>query len=361
MKRTILILLLLMIVLTPGMRVYAAETECELIDVNELENAQPEAARTAYGTLKPDQPLNAQRLLDALWNYLSCQSGMIASSAIREGAEILVFSFFAVLCASISKSTIIPMVGAAAIALLSLNSVSSCAAIGKQAIQTLSDYSHVMLPCLTTAAAAGGAWSSSGAKYAASVLFIDFLISAEQYAALPLLYCYGAVSITAQLTQNDLLSAIAGLMKRAVKLGLLFLTICFTSYLAVTGILSGTVDAAAAKAAKAVISGVLPVVGGIMSNASEAILSGAQMLRNGIGVVGMLVILAVCAVPYLTLGCHYLTYRLAGGIAGSLGDHRIGGIIQCIGDIYGFLLGIVSTVSLMLFVSVISLMKTVSL
>ena len=77
-------------------------------------------------------------------------------------------------------------------------------------------------------------------------------------------------------------------------------------------------------------------------------------------IIGMLVILAVCVSPYLMLGSHYLVYQIAGGFASSFGDQRIGGVIRCIGDVFGFLLGIVGCVSVMLFVSVISLMKAVT-
>ena len=124
--------------------------------------------------------------------------------------------------------------------------------------------------------------------------------------------------------------------------------------------LTGTVDAAAVKTAKTVLSSALPVVGGIVADASSALLSGAQILRNGIGVYGMIAVLAACAVPYLTLGSHFLVYQIAGGIVPALGDKRFGGVIKGLGDVFGILLGMVGSVSVMLFISVISLMRTVT-
>ena len=167
------------------------------------------------------------------------------------------------------------------------------------------------------------------------------MISAEQGFALPLLYGYAATVITASLTEHPVLTGIAGLIKQLVKWSLILLTTCFTVYLSVTGILSGTVDAAAAKTAKTVIAGALPVVGKIVSDASSAILSGVQILRNGVGIIGLLAILAVCVSPYLTLGSHYLVYQIVGSLSASFGDKRIGNVIKGVGDIYAFLLGIV--------------------
>ena len=70
------------------------------------------------------------------------------------------------------------------------------------------------------------------------------------------------------------------------------------------------------KVAKAAISGVVPVVGGIISDASETVLAGAGMLKNTIGVFGTLAILAACAYPFLQLGVQYLLYKLTAFLAG---------------------------------------------
>lgn len=325
-----------------------------------FEAAQPLEAVQAFGSLRARDAHDVPALLGKLWSFLSGQSSDLILSAAYSGAELLLAVFLSVLCCALADAEIVSFIAAVSVSLVCINGVSSCYAVGKQALQTLSDYSHVLLPCLATAAAAGGAWTSASAKYAASTLFLDLLISAEQGFALPLLYGYAATVITASLTEHPVLTGIAGLIKQLVKWSLILLTTCFTVYLSVTGILSGTVDAAAAKTAKTVIAGALPVVGKIISDASSAILSGVQMIRNGVGVIGLLAILAVCASPYLTLGSHYLVYQIVGSLSASFGDKRIGNVIKGVGDIYAFLLGIVGSVSIMLFVSVISLMKAVN-
>ena len=359
MKRMITLLILFFLPYLLSDSVLAVSSEADLIGVDQFERSQPKSALDVYGSLKADEVPDVHALLGKLWTFLTGQSHDLFASAIRNGAEILFISFFSVLCCALSDSKILPMIGASATALACVKSALSCTACGKEAMQALSDYSHVLLPCLSTAAAAGGAWTSAGAKYAASALVMDLMISAEQNIVSPFLSIYAATAIAAQLTDHPLLISAAGIMKQTVKWGLVILTAGFSIYLSVTGILSGTVDAAAAKAAKTVISGAIPVVGRILSDASGAILSGIQMLRNGVGVIGMLVILAVCAVPYLMLGSHYLIYQIASGIAASFGDKRIGGVIRAVGDVYGFLLGIVGSMSIMLLVSIISFMNTV--
>lgn len=350
--------IILSFMLTPSALAVLPETE--LVGADRLESMQPEEANTAYGSLSVTESFDLQALMKELREYILMQAKALSASALQNGAMIILIALLSVICCSVSDSEVLPLVGGISTALVCMKNVSSCADVGRQALHTLTDYSHVLLPCLATAAAAGGAWSSASTKYAASTMVMDMLITAEQNYAAPFLYAYAATAITAKLTEHPLMRSVTGLMRATMKWGIIVLTSGFTLYLSITGILSGTVDASAAKAAKTVVSSALPVVGGILADASSAILSGAQILRNSIGLIGMLVILAVCVSPYLTLGVHYLIYQIAGSLASSFGEKRIGGVISCIGDVYAFLLGMVGCASVMLFVSVISLMRAVT-
>ena len=79
----------------------------------------------------------------------------------------------------------------------------------------------------------------------------------------------------------------------------------FTGFMAVSGLLSGHVDATALKAAKVTVSGMVPVVGGIISDAAETVLYSAGLLKGAVGTFGMLAVFAVFASPFLKMGLHY--------------------------------------------------------
>lgn len=333
----------------------------EQIGISELEKAAPSQAKSIFGQTKVADYIDLPSLLEKLWKSISGQSYDLFFSAVRGGVQLLAASFLAALCSSLVPNDTISSVGSIAVSLIALRSISSCAEIGRNALETIADYSHVLLPCLCMASTVGGGVTSGGAKYAASMLFLDGVISVCKDYLFPLLSVYMAVALTGTITDHPLLQSIGRLLKLCVKWGLVIVTSAFTLYLSLTGLLTGSVDAAAAKAAKTAISSALPVVGSILSDASSALISGAQMLCNSVGVMGMMTVLAVCAAPYLTLGSHYLVYQISGSAASSFGDSRIGSVIRCLGDIYGFLLGMVGSVSVMLFVSVISLMKAVTI
>ena len=134
----------------------------------------------------------------------------------------------------------------------------------------------------------------------------------------------------------------------------------FTGYLAISGAVSSAADAVTAKAAKAAISAALPVVGGIVSNAAGAVVAGAGLVRNSVGVLGLLAVLSVILGPFIALGARYLLYKAASVLARSLAPDGLGDLVSAVGTAFGMALALVGSAALMLFISVISLMKAVA-
>lgn len=343
---------------------HAVDVLSELSDsigVETLENSLPDAAQDAFGSMQVSDLTDLSRRVEQLWVYITGQSHDLFLSAVRGGVRLLLAVLFLSLCSFLTESSVVRLASAAAVALACMQSVESCAAVAVETMESMVTFSHALLPCLSMAAVAGGAVTSAGAVFAVSMLFMDGVLVAEQTVAMPLVFTYSAVLLAGEATDNPLLRSLSGLIRTVVKWVMILLTSAFTVYLSVTGILSGTVDAAAAKAAKTVFSAALPVVGGILSDASAALMSGANILKTGVGVMGLLATIAVCAVPYLTLGSHYLVYQIAGGMASAFCDRQLGGVIRGLGDAFAFLLGMVGSASVVLFVSIISMMKAVQI
>ena len=118
--------------------------------------------------------------------------------------------------------------------------------------------------------------------------------------------------------------------------------------------LYGSVDGMAVKMTKSAISGAVPVVGGILADASETVLAGAGMLKNTIGVFGMLVILASCAYPFLQLGIQYLLYKLTAFLAAAVGTPGLCKLIDGLGGAFGLVLGMTGSCAILLLVSILS-------
>ena len=340
-----------------------ASEQAEAFGTAALESALPAQTYDAFGTLTVADAAHPRPLLQKLWGYVLREGGGALASAARNAALLLAVVFLAALCASLSASgacaKVTQLTGAVAVAALSVTHVTSCITAGSNALTTLRDFSKILLPSMCAAAASGAA-TSAAAKYAATSLFLDVLLSAETAVLLPMLYTYAGTVICGAALEQDVLTALSALLRKALRLLLIGFSGVFTLYLSLTGILTGSADAAAAKAVKTAVSAALPVVGSIVADAAATVTASAAILRGGIGIIGVLSVAAVCVTPYLQLAVHYALYKLAAGIAASFADKRVGRLIGGFADVYGFLLGMVGVASLILFLSIVSSMKAVT-
>ena len=187
-----------------------------------------------------------------------------------------------------------------------------------------------------------------------AAFLVDLLLRLIRQLLLPLVYLYiGLLTAAACLPENRL-GAIAEALKKLVTWILTTALLVFTIYLSIVRIISGSADSATVKVAKAAISGVVPVVGGIIADASETVLAGAGMLKNTIGVFGMLAILAACAYPFLQLGVQYLLYKLTAYLASVVGAPGLCKLIDGLGGAFGLILGMTGGCALLLLISVLA-------
>ena len=97
-----------------------------------------------------------------------------------------------------------------------------------------------------------------------------------------------------------------------------------------------------------------------MSDASEAVLTSAGMMKNAAGIYGMLAILAIWIGPFLQIGAQYLLLKAAAGICNMFGSKRAADLIQDFSTAMGLVLAMTGAGCLIFMISTICFLKGVS-
>ena len=249
------------------------------------------------------------------------------------------------------------LAGVVAVGLVLLQPVGAQIASASQTVSQLSEYGKLLLPVLTAALAAQGGAATSAALYGATIAFDAVLSGLIRVILMPMVYIYLLLGLMYAAVGEGMLKRLRDLLKSLMTWSLKTLLYVFTAYLSLTGVVSGTADQAALKAAKMTISGMVPVVGSILSDASEAVLVSAGVIKNGVGIAGMLAVVAIVIVPFLKLGLQYLTLKLAGAMCKLFPDGTISALVEDFSGGMGFLLGMTGAMSLMLLISLMCFLK----
>ena len=249
--------------------------------------------------------------------------------------------------------------GAAAAAAVLLGRSNTLIRLAAQTIRELSDYGKLLLPVMTAAMAAQGGVTASAALYAGTSVFDTVLSTLLSEVLLPSVYLFLVMAVTYAATGEEAVKRLRDLIKNAVSWCLKLLLTGFTTYMSITGVVSGTTDAAALKATKVAISSAVPVVGGILSDASETVLVSAGVMKNAAGVYGILACLSVFLEPFLRICFHYWVLKISAAICGVLAGGGISSLAEDFSAAMGLLLAMTASVCLLLLVSTICFLKGV--
>ena len=307
-------------------------------------------------------PKEADTFAEGLWNVLKAAVSALEPSlagAVRSCVRLFGAMLMVALAGQVlpKGSRALDLMGTAAVSALLLEPSGILMEFGVQTVRDLQEYGRLLLPVLASALAATGGVAASTGLYVGTAVFNTLLSSAIPLAMLPALKLLLALSIAHGAVGEPILARLGALVRFcsewALKLGLYL----FTGYMAVTGVVSGTADALAGKAAKLAVSGAVPVVGGILSDAADAVLLSAATLGSGAGVWGVLTILAVFLTPALRIGGQYLLLKLTAAAGEALGCGRCAGVVGDFAGVLGLLMALCWTQAVMLLITSVCFLK----
>lgn len=350
MKRGILCIFLLLFLCLP---VRAGEEEA-------LVEGLPEEAAEAMEGITPSEQTDFWSSAKSL---LSKAVGG-SQNSFREGMKLCgtmltIVLFCGLLQNYASQSVAVTVVGALGICACLMGAFSSMVGLATKTVENLTDYSACMLPVMASSLAMAGAPASASALYGGTLLFSQLWMQLISKILVPAVYFYVAMATAEAAVGNDMLSELRQFIGWLISKSLRIVLYIFTAYMSLTGVISGSADAVAVKATKAAISGMIPVVGGIVSDASESLLAGASLLKNTVGVFGMVAVLAIVLLPFLRVGVQYLLLKLTAAVSGAIGCKPHVQLLKHLSTAMGMLLGMCGACGLMMLISCICFLKVV--
>ena len=322
------------------------------------EMVAPEVPDDVQALMPPDNIGLGQRL-----RYLLQEALTQAQPTVAPCIRLCGYTLCALLLLSLlqrlkgTSSRVVEMGGVFAISVLLLGGTGEMIRLGTDTVQQISQYGKLLLPVLTAALAAQGGSVSAAAMYTSTAIFDALLCSLISSILLPMVWVYLVLSVVGAATQDDLLRRLRDLIKQLMSWSLKLILYVFTGYISLSGIISGAADQTAVKAAKLTISGMVPVVGGILSDASESVLIGAGIVKNSVGIYGLLGVLAVTVVPFITVGIHYLAIKLTAALSSAIATKNLTVLMSDFSTAMGFIVAITGSECLIQLISIICFLK----
>lgn len=222
----------------------------------------------------------------------------------------------------------------------------------RQSVQNLVSFINLLIPILITLMITTGCITSAGILEPIIIFMVTIIGNFIVNVVIPIVLVSTALGIISQISDKVQIDKLAKFMKSSTIWILGVILTLFVGVTSLEGNLSSSVDGVTAKTTKAAVSNFIPVVGKILGDAVDTVLGCSIILKNAIGVVGVIIIIGICIVPILKLATLMTMYYLGSALCQPIADGKIIKLLSHMGDTFKLLLAVLCSVSVMLIIGV---------
>lgn len=279
-------------------------------------------------------PSGISGLLGEVWRLLFSYLGGQKQLAV----QILLIALFSAVCtnfirvfensqiADISFYMMYLLIGT-----LLIGAFAEMQALTVNTLKSLFRFVTLLLPAyVVTIVFSAGSVSALG-FYELTLLSVHILQLLFIKMVLPLIQIYVVFLFFNQLTQEDLFSQASEFLKTLLEWILKTTTAILVGLQTIQCLVAPAVDTLKNSTAHRIVKA-LPGVGGLMDSAAETIAGSALVIKNAVGVAGMIVVLLICLLPFLKLGLSVLLFRLLCALLQPISEKRMVDCIRSFSD-----------------------------
>ncbi len=227
----------------------------------------------------------------------------------------------------------------------------------KDTCNNLIGFMNILIPLLISLMIYTGSIITSGVLEPIILFLINFIGNIIQTLIIPIVLIFTSLIVISKISDNVQIDKLSKFLKSGVVWFFGIILTIFVAVISLEGTLSSSVDGITAKTTKAVVSSAIPVVGKILGDAVDTVLGCGIILKNAVGVIGIIIAIGICIIPILKLGIFTIAYKFMSAICQPIADKNITSLLDQIGDVYKIFLAILCSVSVMLIVGTALVVK----
>lgn len=221
--------------------------------------------------------------------------------------------------------------------------------LARDTVQSMSDFMLSLVPIMLILLAGMG-------SVAGAAVFQPVLITATGVVSmlvanvvLPLLLAAAILALVDKMLTGVGLEKLATFLKDGSTWFLGFLLTLFVGVTILNGAVASVADGVALRTGKFTAKAFIPVIGNMFSDAFETVAGASLVLKNSIGVFGLVTVVIICIFPVLKMFAISLIYRGAAALFQPLGEEAVSDTLELMANYMYAMIGAVVAVSLMFF------------
>lgn len=227
-----------------------------------------------------------------------------------------------------------------------------------QTLTVINELMSLVFPVIITLMTASGSAVSSSVYQPAVALLCGSATNIIINIIIPLFIASIILNVVSNFTDNIKVSKFAEFFKSCGGwiIGILFTV--FIAFLSIQGVTASTYDSVSLRAVKYAISNSIPLVGGYIKEGFDLIIGSTVLIKNAVGITGLLLLLSYIAVPIMNMIVCSMGLKLTAAICEPVSDPKIPAFLQSVSKNFNLLLASFISVSFMFFITMMLLLMT---
>lgn len=193
----------------------------------------------------------------------------------------------------------------------------------KTSIQNLSAFTNTLIPLLSTLMITTGNIVTSRMIEPMLLFLITFISNLIVNVIIPIILVATALGIISKISDEVQVDKLSKFFKKGSVWVLTTVLGLFMTLTTLEGGVTSGLDGVTLKAGKSIVSNAIPVVGGILGDAIDTVLGYSNIIKNAVGIVGIIVVMCICIQPILNLTALTITYYLGAALCQPIADEKI--------------------------------------
>ena len=200
----------------------------------------------------------------------------------------------------------------------------------KNAIENIALFMEMIVPVVITTLVASGAIVSASVFEPILLTVVEIALLVIQNFFIPLVMIGTAMSVANGVSAQFKIERLAKFIRQCVKWGLSILLTIFVSTASLQSIAASGADGLTVKLTKFAAANLIPVVGGILAESVETVMNCSVLIKNAVGVMGILCLLGIAVFPILKIAAVLIIFRLTAAVAEPVSEPKI---IHCLTEL----------------------------
>lgn len=220
-----------------------------------------------------------------------------------------------------------------------------------KAVNSMVKFMDLLLPVLLTFLVIAGGPQTKIMFHPMIILTVNGISFIIVNIIFPLIYFSFIVSILSNLSDRIELKKLSELARQIISF---IISAAFTVFIGLMTIygLSSKMDGISIRTAKFAIDNFVPIVGGFLSDTVDTVIGFSAMLKNGIGVIGLIVLMVITLFPVIKVAALLLIYKVTGAVIEPIVSKNISGLFSDVGKTLLMILISMVSISIMFFIAI---------